>query len=121
MISDKVRPHHLERKAILYVRQSCGPRLITAAGGLGGAGLSGQKRLRPGAGRHYVPDPRGPATALNRRSRFGKTSAAPLGAKARAEHPGVSGLMSARFPLPARGWIRPGSLGGACVPERIET
>ena len=22
MISDKVRPHHLERKAILYVRQS---------------------------------------------------------------------------------------------------
>ena len=22
MISDKVRPHHLERKALLYVRQS---------------------------------------------------------------------------------------------------
>jgi hypothetical protein len=22
MISDKIRPHHLERKAILYVRQS---------------------------------------------------------------------------------------------------
>ena len=26
MISDKVRPHHLERKALLYVRQSSAHR-----------------------------------------------------------------------------------------------
>ncbi|MET4236769.1 hypothetical protein ACVWXN_005910 [Bradyrhizobium sp. i1.4.4] len=31
MISDKVRPHHLERKAILYVRQSSALRCCTIA------------------------------------------------------------------------------------------
>jgi len=34
MISEKIRPHHLERKAILYVRQSSaqsyGQKLVTA-------------------------------------------------------------------------------------------
>jgi hypothetical protein len=28
MISDKVRPHHLERKAILYVRQSSAHQVL---------------------------------------------------------------------------------------------
>ena len=28
MISDKVRPHHLERKAILYVRQSLAHQVL---------------------------------------------------------------------------------------------
>jgi len=28
MISDKVRPHHLERKALLYVRQSSAHQVL---------------------------------------------------------------------------------------------
>ena len=28
MISDKIRPHHLERKAILYVRQSSAHQVL---------------------------------------------------------------------------------------------
>jgi hypothetical protein len=28
MISDKVRPHHLERKALLYVRQSLAHQVL---------------------------------------------------------------------------------------------
>src|SRR5260370_40940331 len=28
MISEKIRPHHLERKAILYVRQSSAPQVL---------------------------------------------------------------------------------------------
>lgn len=31
MISDKVRPHHLERKAILYVRQASAHQVCTIA------------------------------------------------------------------------------------------
>lgn len=31
MISDKVRPHHLERQAILYVRQSSVHQVVRAA------------------------------------------------------------------------------------------
>src|SRR5688572_33210249 len=28
MISEKIRPHHLERKALLYVRQSSAPQVL---------------------------------------------------------------------------------------------
>jgi hypothetical protein len=37
MISDKIRPHHLERKAILYVRQSSAHRVLHTRHGLDAA------------------------------------------------------------------------------------